>query len=81
MTNARMWLRGALGWSGAALLLVVAIPLIALATLLLRTFFLSVAAVMVLGAGVMYCANGRFHCWAHRLIRGEADGTQRHVAT
>ena len=79
MSNARMWLREALGWSGVMLAVAMSIPLLGLATLLLRTVLVPMVAAALVGGFVVYCANGRFRCWACRLFRG--DEARRHPAT
>ncbi|HSG08512.1 MAG TPA: hypothetical protein VLA36_09145 [Longimicrobiales bacterium] len=71
MTNARRWFWRALGWSGAILVALVGLPLLALMVLLLRNVLVPLAALAMVGAVVAYCVNGGFRCWAHRAVRGE----------
>ena len=56
-------LTDALGWCGAALLVAAALPLVALTVLVLRTVFVAVAALVLLGAVGLFCVHSPFRVW------------------
>lgn len=53
----------ALGWCGAAVLVALSLPLLALTVVALRAVFLVVAVVALLGAIGLYCVNAPFRGW------------------
>lgn len=59
----------AVGWCGAALLVVVTIPFIAFAVVMLRTVFVAVAALVCLGAIGLFCVHSPFRAWLEGRTR------------
>lgn len=59
----------ALGWCGAAVLVAVALPFLALTVLVLRTVFVAVAVVALLGAIGLFCVHSPFRAWMARHAR------------
>lgn len=53
----------ALGWCGAALLVAVSLPFIALTVLVFRTVFVAVGALVLLGAIGLFCVHSPFRGW------------------
>jgi hypothetical protein len=49
-----------LGWCGAALLVALSLPFVALTVVLLRTVFVAAAALVILGAIGLFCVRSPF---------------------
>lgn len=64
MNTPGTWFRETLGWSGALLLTAVALPVLAIATWVLRALIVPVVVLLLATAAVLYCASARFRCWA-----------------
>lgn len=54
---------GALGWCGAAILVAVSLPFIALTVVVFRTVFVFFAIVLLLGAVGLFCVHSPFRAW------------------
>lgn len=63
MSLAQRWCGEGLCWGAAVLFVVVALPVAALAMILLRAVLLVVAVVGGVGAAVAYSVNPRFRSW------------------
>ena len=63
MSLARRWFGEGICLGGAVLFVLLALPVVALATILLRAVLLVAAAVGGVGLAVAYCANARFRSW------------------
>lgn len=50
----------ALGWCGTALIVAISFPFLALAVVVLRTVFVAVAALVILGAIGLFCVRSPF---------------------
>jgi len=59
----------ALGWCGAAVLVAIALPFLALTVVVLRTVFVAVAVVALLGAVGLFCVHSPFRTWMARHAR------------
>lgn len=53
----------AIGWCGAALLVALTLPFVALTVVVLRTVVVAVAAVAILGAVGLFCVHSPFRVW------------------
>jgi hypothetical protein len=53
----------ALEWCGAAVLVAVSFPLIALGLFFFRAVVLVVVAAALVGGAVLFCAHSPFRCW------------------
>jgi len=59
-----------LGWCGAALLVAVSFPLIALGLYIVRALFLIVVCAAAFGVSVAYCTSPPFRAWVAAHVHG-----------
>lgn len=77
MTRAHDRLRGGIAKCGVLLLVVVSLPLLAVAAILLRGVLLVAAVAVLLTAPLVYCVLPGFRCWVSRVV----DAPGSHGAT
>jgi hypothetical protein len=61
---------GTLEWCGAAMVVALSFPIIALALFLLRAVVVAVFALALVAGLVLFCAHSPFRAWLAELVRG-----------
>lgn len=61
---------GALEWCGAAVLVALSFPIIALALFVLRAVVVAALAIALLAGAVLFCAHSPFRGWLVAHVRG-----------
>jgi hypothetical protein len=66
----RKLFREGICWGAAIVFAIVAVPLIAIAAIVLRPVLMLAAMVAGLGVAVLYCVSSRFRSWVGRHLPG-----------
>jgi hypothetical protein len=72
MMSARGLFGRGIGVCGAVLLVVVGLPVLALATVLLRPVLMVAVVIALVGGVALYCAHPNARCWLERHLGREA---------